>query len=298
MSILQEYCRTNFRYQQDKLLAIAGVASKFEQYGKLGDYLAGLWMTSEMLNICQQLCWCVRKGQIMTRAKVSRAPSWSWAALDGSHVTFRANSINARGILGLSDEVPLIRVCGYDGDIGPSNIGQGSVNGSILVQGQLLPVTKIRVDDKYETSIQIDGRTSAFLYPDYEGLESDKLIALPLILNNNPMGESWQLWSVDALILRSVPGKRGHYARVGMSEWVYQWHTQPEHTIQNSNMITRPTETFDEQCFLAREETTGIHGSQWYSNGKASEEDTTGDMTFATYWQHWKTEYLYKILLV
>ena len=98
IGLVENYTRRRLTVEQDKLPAVAGVASAL--VGATGDkYLAGLWQG----HIYEDLCWrtyCYeeyldrdkrgtqtvpRKGSLVgvaTRPKEYRAPSWSWASLD------------------------------------------------------------------------------------------------------------------------------------------------------------------------------------------------------------------------
>lgn len=80
--IVEQYCSGALTYSKDKLVAISGIAKVAAE--ETGDqYLAGLWKR----NIESQLLW--------TRAAMNRqgrppscdpyrAPSWSWASIDGA----------------------------------------------------------------------------------------------------------------------------------------------------------------------------------------------------------------------
>lgn len=76
--IVEDYSRRDLAFVEDKLAAIAGLARRAQRI--LGsDYLAGLWM--HRLHI--GLAWQVPMDMHATKAKVYRAPSWSWASMDG-----------------------------------------------------------------------------------------------------------------------------------------------------------------------------------------------------------------------
>lgn len=66
----------------DKLIAIAGLAEEYHtKHGEvLGDYYAGHWRGF----LAQSLHWYVTRAQLRRRPPY-RAPSWSWASVDGSH---------------------------------------------------------------------------------------------------------------------------------------------------------------------------------------------------------------------
>jgi hypothetical protein len=61
----------------DKLLAIAGLAAIIDNR-TIGDYLAGIWSK----DIAAGLSWG-RTYSLLTAAPTYRAPSWSWASVDG-----------------------------------------------------------------------------------------------------------------------------------------------------------------------------------------------------------------------
>ncbi|KAF2753849.1 HET-domain-containing protein [Pseudovirgaria hyperparasitica] len=82
-SIISTYGKLKLSDPLDKLPALAGIARSHEPYRNLGhsngqNYLAGLWRD----NFIEDLCWQSVGGKCK-RSPVYRAPSWSWAALDG-----------------------------------------------------------------------------------------------------------------------------------------------------------------------------------------------------------------------
>lgn len=76
-SIVRGYTRRFLTVTTDKLPAIAGVAAQYSETFGSG-YLAGLWD----FDLISELMWCSTRSDI-TRPVVQRAPSWSWAAVDG-----------------------------------------------------------------------------------------------------------------------------------------------------------------------------------------------------------------------
>ncbi|KAK0647057.1 heterokaryon incompatibility protein-domain-containing protein [Cercophora newfieldiana] len=91
MHIVELYSSRTLTNPADKFHAIAGIAQKFQAV--TGDtYCAGLWQSA----ILEGLAWRRQRGQQATRAycdsvdddtgceKKWRAPTWSWASLDGS----------------------------------------------------------------------------------------------------------------------------------------------------------------------------------------------------------------------
>lgn len=82
--VVVDYSRRSASVESDKLLACAAVAQQFAHVLK-SDYLAGLWQSDQLLT---DLLW--RANPYATgdvphrRPKAYRAPSWSWASLDGA----------------------------------------------------------------------------------------------------------------------------------------------------------------------------------------------------------------------
>jgi hypothetical protein len=76
-STLHDYTRRFLTFSGDKLPAISGVAA---EYGNIfqSEYLAGLWQFA----LPSDLLWSAARSDI-SRPTVQRAPSWSWAAVDG-----------------------------------------------------------------------------------------------------------------------------------------------------------------------------------------------------------------------
>jgi hypothetical protein len=75
--ILEDYTRRFLSYPSDKLPAIGGIASLYANV-LCSEYRAGLWM----LCLRSDLMWSSKRSDI-SRPTVARAPSWSWASVDG-----------------------------------------------------------------------------------------------------------------------------------------------------------------------------------------------------------------------
>lgn len=76
--IVEDYSRRNLSFSEDKLAAIAGLAKRAQRILG-GDYLAGVW--KHRLHI--GLAWQIPQDMHARKAPVYRAPSWSWASMDG-----------------------------------------------------------------------------------------------------------------------------------------------------------------------------------------------------------------------
>ena len=80
--VVRIYTLCDLTRPEDKLVAISGLAKRVQRC--LGDeYIAGLWRES----LPSELLWGVGKGDLnkrpSTRSNLYRAPTWSWASIDG-----------------------------------------------------------------------------------------------------------------------------------------------------------------------------------------------------------------------
>ncbi|KAI0325302.1 HET-domain-containing protein [Cubamyces sp. BRFM 1775] len=78
--IVEDYTNRSLSYPSDKLIAFAGVAELYARALR-SDYLAGLWRNTLLLD----LLWQRRSGASSSTSRCGgyRAPSWSWACVDG-----------------------------------------------------------------------------------------------------------------------------------------------------------------------------------------------------------------------
>ncbi|CZR62120.1 uncharacterized protein PAC_12017 [Phialocephala subalpina] len=77
--IISLYSECQLTIEKDKLVAISGAAKTLHRILGGSEYLAGLWRD----DLESQLLWST-KVEVRTRPQVYRAPSWSWASIDGA----------------------------------------------------------------------------------------------------------------------------------------------------------------------------------------------------------------------
>lgn len=78
--IVAIYTRANLTRDSDKLPALSGIALLF-QHVLQDSYFAGLWRKSFVFDMTWSPADLGRR--VLTRPSVYRAPSWSWASVDG-----------------------------------------------------------------------------------------------------------------------------------------------------------------------------------------------------------------------
>jgi Heterokaryon incompatibility protein (HET) len=78
-SCVANFSKGSLSRAEDKLLAIAGLATRVHQRSPGVEYLAGLWG----YEVEKQLLWRRNEEIMYSHRDVYRAPSWSWASIDG-----------------------------------------------------------------------------------------------------------------------------------------------------------------------------------------------------------------------
>jgi hypothetical protein len=81
IEIVKQYTMREMSEPSDKLIAISAVAQRLASLteGRWGRYYAGIWTE----RLFEQLLWTTSKDELAKRPVRYRAPSWSWAAIDG-----------------------------------------------------------------------------------------------------------------------------------------------------------------------------------------------------------------------
>ncbi|KAG4431846.1 hypothetical protein IFR05_012663 [Cadophora sp. M221] len=128
--IVKEYSKRELSDSQDKLPALAGVASEISSLSGQ-KYLAGLWNN----DLIHSLLWCRDFATTpLPPPEKYRAPSWSWAAID-SPVTW------SKAILDFpDDEEAKILSCTVTPESDKSPFGRVSRGGNLKIQGSMQKV--------------------------------------------------------------------------------------------------------------------------------------------------------------
>jgi hypothetical protein len=83
-SILKTYTKAKLTYTKDRLIAISGIAKRFQKQTH-DEWVAGLWKRDLLI----QLCWHVEYLGKAFRPSQYQAPSWSWASVEGAMINIR-----------------------------------------------------------------------------------------------------------------------------------------------------------------------------------------------------------------
>jgi len=139
--VVKRYSQRRLTREQDKLPALAGIAAHFSSIsedktsnpGKR--YLAGLWST----DIVKHLCWRVAyQGSPGARPMKYRAPTWSWASIDGP-ITFL--EVFSKSLLLIQDtQIGLKRSDNVFGEV---------ISGWILLKAICIKPKEVSADDRF-----------------------------------------------------------------------------------------------------------------------------------------------------
>ena len=202
-AILRSYSRAQLTQLSDKLIAIAGLATQVHEILQ-DEYLTGLWRSTLLTDLLWYALPDTSEGT--SRAEVYRAPSWSWASVDGPLQFFEPRSqINACCTI-LDAFVTL-----------QTELDFGEVSGKNLrLRGH---INRIDADDGFQFSnqgdptIKINGITVSDLIYSMDDLTGEKVTQAWCICLQHDMTE---MTKRAGLILESVDAPKGIFARVGI----------------------------------------------------------------------------------
>ena len=203
-SIVDKYSVTSLTKGEDKLVAISGIAKRMQSL--LDDeYLAGLWRKDLP---CQLLWWVSDYDPAYplppTRSRPYRAPSWSWASVDGA----------VFGSWGRYDGIIITILDAGVTPVGTDSTGQIK-DGFICLKGRMFSAELGRRSEpgsRYIT-VRVDSEVfETFYFPDTkpEALGDPSIYLLP-IQSYKYNDEPWLL----CLVLSAAPQGNGTYERIG-----------------------------------------------------------------------------------
>ena len=214
-TMVEIYTNCTLTEEQDKLIAIQGLANIYKSLQD-DDYLAGLWRKE----LPSGLMWATRNGlqangELTYRPKTYRAPSWSWASIEG------AIQISPQVSPGEERWVELCQILeAKTTPLGQDSTGQVS-DGYIKVRGRLLGTEKL----SFHTSpkgkvVQIARSLAGDPSKSWINCQIDDVrqwslrnnFLLPVLQCDPRLPQSCML---KGLVLVPVEGRTDTYARVG-----------------------------------------------------------------------------------
>ena len=225
--IVEFYTARKLSRPTDKLPALSGLAMETQK--QTGDeYLAGLWPTCIHLG----LAWRVRADSPSSRPPLYRAPSWSWASIDGP-VSYNASFFNFA-----APEVILPAIDVLDIHIALAGLNKfGEVTaGWIQLVGQLKPAffKSSNPTSVFEYSHSDAGVTNIIgdYYDDAKQTWDERLYCMRLSIFPFTEGPSIPT-PHPVLVLKPTSDPAGQYRRVGSGTiWHNDWYDNcPRTTI-------------------------------------------------------------------
>jgi hypothetical protein len=204
--IVETYTACQLTYTRDKLIALSGVANLMEQ--ALGDqYCAGLWRE----NLATQLFWISGsdRQQLCLRPDPYRAPSWSWASLDGliSPVFYDEDSYTKIEIL--------INIIDCEIKTVTDDACSVVTSGTLKLSGWLASIQFCH-GSQDEWSVFFNGawwteNPTAYINLDCK-LPNPQLHCLPLFVDTHQLPQ----WNVSCLLLGPTGVSKGQFSRFGI----------------------------------------------------------------------------------
>jgi len=195
------YTKCALTKPSDKLVALSGFAQLY-QSATGDDYLAGLWRSQ----IPSGLNWQVIKPKERLNSDYL-APSWSWAAIDGAVGFLQQPAFHTLQVLNIQTT---------RSKFNPT----GQVHGGFLdIEAVLIPAICKKKNKPWGLEIQNDDYL-ANLYEDTlgDGLKDGNVIyclSFGCVFRHYTSTTLPDYPELQGILLKSVPGNSGHYARVG-----------------------------------------------------------------------------------
>ncbi|KAE8445555.1 hypothetical protein EG329_013319 [Mollisiaceae sp. DMI_Dod_QoI] len=203
-NIVLAYTRCDLTVGSDKLVALSGVAQMMRRMLK-DEYLAGLWRKW----LPYHLLWYKEKPAATGRSVVYRAPTWSWASVDGEVWSHPISLMDGEEIL-VSIVEAVVQNAG-------SNTTRSVASGSIKMRGLLKQARLFSLDEDELHVLLFNGRgptdiNDSIAYPDrIEAYKSDELWCVPIHRFEVEEGD----WRIYGLVLEETSVK-GEYQRLGV----------------------------------------------------------------------------------
>ncbi|KAF8865757.1 HET-domain-containing protein [Acephala macrosclerotiorum] len=221
-SVLGTYNSLQFTFTSDKLVAISGIAKRFEKSLQY-NYVAGLWRGA----LPRLLPWSTTD-ILIDRPKQYRAPSWSWAALDGGIMTKGVGQYYV--YLPHPRDVVLLDVyvenAGSD-EFGPVKDAWMSVRGfcfriihriDTAMEWIMFDLTDWNEDGQFRGRMDVRGEfEEGGLYDHPDGVEFT-LLQISRWRFCKGGHKEHDTHPILCLMLKEVEGRNGVYKRVGMVE--------------------------------------------------------------------------------
>ena len=204
--IVNVYAECDLTEPSDKLVAISGLAKSVQESLGGAEYLAGLWRMS----LLTDLSW----GTYLKRGKRPakyRAPSWSWASIDGQILDWGRRGKDREFLAELKvasiEEVSIQ----HRGDDKTGQVYGGSlrIHGHLMTLGNFDNDAGLASPDTTVNGVKLHKLPRMHIDVDVKG---ERLHVLPLTWHNR------KRLLLDCLLLQPVADKEGQFQRYGRME--------------------------------------------------------------------------------
>ena len=205
-NIVLAYTRCDLTMASDKLVALSGIANMMRTRMGNDEYLAGLWGKW----LPYQLLWYKEKPSGTERSAVYRAPTWSWASVDGEVWGHPISLMEGEEIL-----VTILEAVVQNA--GPNTTGS-VVSGYIKMRGMLKQARWVYLEEDEMHILLFDGRgptdvNDSAAYPDCgEVSKEDEVWCLPVHRFEVVEGD----WRIYGLVLEKTSSEKAEYRRIGV----------------------------------------------------------------------------------
>jgi hypothetical protein len=250
--LVEAYTERELSYGDDKLPALSGLASAYE-YRHKGTYVAGLWSQDLVFG----LLWYAKTNQPLQRPVRYRAPSWSWASVDGpvNFFTISGGRI-PEWLIEIEDLVYWTSLSGSD-PFGKVTDGALTVTG-YLKAGEIKTVKMEVLDDvEIEETPLGEGDAVQLLFDEISAIGTVTLDSITpdgeafcLLVASSYLQGAVEVKSAVILLLSST-GKENEYSRIGFSGLYKAREFRPETTLRPSSTVwTNPGDNEEDQNSL------------------------------------------------
>lgn len=243
---VKEYARRHITKPADRLPALSGMARAISEV--TGDeYLAGIWKKG----LIEGLLWCKAQNDLLLTQPEYRAPSWSWASLDGL-INFTVYNFYDRCVwkyMMADFEFTATYVDSFLEHIGEDSYG-GIKDGWIRLKAPLFPITSVKnweevsyrppgvmmdplrssvCDKVFETEIQHKGKRERIWLDgcfDLSEMENNRgnLFTLFLARLPDPGNSSGVYLDIRFGLILEALGSGGKFKRVGIIDSTVKIH--------------------------------------------------------------------------
>ena len=205
---IMTYTACDLTFATDKLVAISGVAKRFEYL--LDDvYLAGHWKRT----MIKELCWeYPMSAQPRRRPTSYRAPSWSWASVDGKRIWKKSSHPEQK-----SAETIFTKMIECILEYATADRTGQVLGGYLRLCGPLLSIKLVPGGAGPQGSVrgEVDGIIFLFMAKDFDlGVPGSNMHLMPI----SRAGDKDE---VQCLVLEPTGEARGQFRRIGVwTDWL------------------------------------------------------------------------------